>query len=487
MSFVAICLFAFGIQVSPNSKNSKSQPKEEMVMIRAPAGFATNVRKVDNDLVMAVIDNNLDEARLLISKGANPNFGMYPPLLSVHGTHQQIMSMADMLIENGAKVNVETGLFGSNVITQLLEHPDEKKPDVDPSDLVHYFIGKGVHVSYGTSSGETALHFAVRNGWLKCVKELLANKADVNARTKVISFDPKDIFRDAYSANDKFYDDWNEPGYRPTGMTPLHFAFDTKWNPEVVNALLDAGADIRAVTTNGWFVLHYAAHNHSKEAVNFCLSKGFQINQRTTLGNTALHLAMFPQPLWPSKEFAAFLFSLGVDKSLKNKQGETALAMIDRRAKLELNGISKDPDSNPYQNGESVTKYLNETRQFFDPKAKSLEIPEPPTFRNGIHYDPYEMGFLHVVRVVKPLPKSTLVTLTFTRNKQSEANRVQVKLQRPSMAGELATSPNDVHFELKKGESKRIRIVFPQSAGTKLKVRFKYEMTGDDGSGTQGG
>jgi len=81
--------------------------------------------------------------------------------------------------------------------------------------------------------------------------------------------------------------------------TPLHWAA-WKGHAEVVNALLDAGADIQAHNENdhwGTTPLHAAAHGNQKLAAEVLIRRGADVNavrasgQGTPLGETKAHNA----------------------------------------------------------------------------------------------------------------------------------------------------------------------------------------------------
>ena len=81
---------------------------------------------------------------------------------------------------------------------------------------------------------------------------------------------------------------------RSDGRSPLHYACD-KGHSEVVNALLEKGADAdlhaknSCVYSPGWAPLHFACiYGHSK-VVKTLLKKGADVHAKTNYGRTPLH------------------------------------------------------------------------------------------------------------------------------------------------------------------------------------------------------
>ena len=86
-------------------------------------------------------------------------------------------------------------------------------------------------------------------------------------------------------------------GYDPEvrdsiGMTPLHFAAKHTSNPDVVTALLEAGADISERSENGRTPLHFfASKNSNTEVITALLESGADIASRDNFGGMPLHRA----------------------------------------------------------------------------------------------------------------------------------------------------------------------------------------------------
>ena len=109
--------------------------------------------------------------------------------------------------------------------------------------------------------GWTPLHLAAHYGHAAVVEMLLANNADVHAR----------------SGN-------------PMRNHPLHAAAAGQ-RVETARLLLDAGADPNATQAGGFTPLHSAAQNGNRALVELLLSRGADVAARSDDGRTALSLA----------------------------------------------------------------------------------------------------------------------------------------------------------------------------------------------------
>jgi hypothetical protein len=108
-----------------------------------------------------------------------------------------------------------------------------------------------------------------------------------------------------------------------TRMTPLHFA---AWNDRlnIVQLLVNRGAQINAVDDEGTTSLHLAAMNNHLKVLKLLVNRGAQIDAVDNDGWNALHAAS----LWGSLDMCLFLISRGMDPSIANNEGQTALTLF---------------------------------------------------------------------------------------------------------------------------------------------------------------
>jgi len=103
------------------------------------------------------------------------------------------------------------------------------------------------------------------------------------------------------------------------GSTPLRMAIESK-RLSVVLILVDNGADLVRVYTNGRTALHYAVEGGDKEIVTALLAKRIDVNAKDARGTTPLLLAASK-----NVDIVTALISKGADVNARDTNGWTPL------------------------------------------------------------------------------------------------------------------------------------------------------------------
>ena len=138
---------------------------------------------------------------------------------------------------------------------------------VEWNDLegVRALLGKDAELVFSRNSlDETPLHLAVKWGYKAITQLLIANCADVNAKTA-------------------------------SGEGPLHYVAEDG-NEEIASWLLASGADLQSKNHAGQTALHWAAQNGHTGVVMLLLAHGADVNARDILGQTPFHLCAQWEP-----------------------------------------------------------------------------------------------------------------------------------------------------------------------------------------------
>ncbi|MBP2660532.1 MAG: nlpI 2 [Firmicutes bacterium] len=214
----------------------------------ATLGFVINVTTVNpdignatmNQLLLKGIDtNDLDMVKSAVANGANVNIydsGCQTGTALIRSLGKD--EIMNYLINAGADVNTEVYMNG---------WPGRKTTAFNGAicrrDLsaVQNMVDNGANVNYRDSMGYRPLDYAISTESIPIIKYLLEHGAVVN-----------------YNWVSNYFD----------GRTPLMTAVGEKGNIQIVQILIDAGADIKRVDARGQTVLDYAIRNGNKELIN---------------------------------------------------------------------------------------------------------------------------------------------------------------------------------------------------------------------------
>ncbi len=113
-----------------------------------------------------------------------------------------------------------------------------------------------------------------------------------------------------------------------TGATPLHFAA-LHGTVESVSLLIKKGADVNAVSENGWWPLGLAVNRGHLEMVSRLLAAGAQVDRPDKATRlTPLH----SPPLKGYGKICALLIDKGADVNVQGPEGRTPLYYAARYA-----------------------------------------------------------------------------------------------------------------------------------------------------------
>jgi ankyrin repeat protein len=273
-----------------------------------------------------------DMASLLISKGADVN----SIVRNGNTLLQSAVSIGDLdiiklLIDKGAKLDVKAS-DGSTVShaaavpgrKDIIELFVSKGADVSgfniaafmgDLDRVKEFVEKGTDVDVKDEAGWTALSWAICGGQKNVAEFLIEKGADVNTKCN-------------------------------RGWTPLFFAR----NKELSELLIDNGADVNTYSTDvhSGMPLHTAVAYGRRDIVELLINKGAEIDSKTNNGGTSLSLAA----QLGNRDIAELLINMGAEIDSKANNGGTPLraaAIYGQRDVAELL-INKGADINSKDN-----------------------------------------------------------------------------------------------------------------------------------------
>jgi ankyrin repeat protein/tetratricopeptide (TPR) repeat protein len=399
-------------------------------------------------------------------------------------------------------------------------------------ETVKVLLAAGADPNTENTIGLTPLSFAIESGSPETLKLLLAAKADPNSgkvnaplfcaihRKDTVSAElllnagaNPNATADVFLLNNgldptHFPDDWMEPGQSPVRhlqtVAPLWLAihgnepsmvnlllkfkadpngfqvngepvlFRALSSPEIVQALLEAGAKIDAHDGRNWQPLEMAVWWDYVPAVELLLKRGADPNARDPEGRTALHRAVAREP--SDRKMFELLLDYHADPNAQLDNGQTPLLLITTGNKsgaaeiaallrqhgaldkaphwdsIEVNRLSARSPATVFRQGTNDLNYRNRFTlletilNYYPYVAPGAMLP----VRDGVLTSPngekLGMAFPDLTRViiVRPTPGSTNET-RISVNLFDSANAIDCSKDMPLRLGDMVEIPERDH------------------------------------------
>lgn len=276
-------------------------------------------KNATNEFLQYLIDNDLESMKKLFAKGAVDINEQYENGTFIHfAIENGDTEMVTFLIEAGADifVKVTLGIVAGSENVELFEddtllHVAIRHNEID---IVKLLVKEGIDVNSRNAYGETPLQLAAEFSEVKTLKFLLKNGAKINEH----GFNELTAIHRAVMSsnieNIKFLvkkgADINDVDYQ--NKTVLHLAnYD---NIELVMYLADNVKDINARDELKRTCLHYAAYNSNNiNVINYLIEKGANITLTDKDGRTPLIYAIMESENDNKIDIVRFLIKNGSD------------------------------------------------------------------------------------------------------------------------------------------------------------------------------
>jgi len=222
----------------------------------------------------------------LSKKGLDFNIGStadYSPISAA--LYYKRKSSIEFLLENGFGINQK---FQPGNNTLLIAACEANAPEV-----VTYLISKGADVNITNDQNLNALGLMIPNKNMEMTELLYTNGATIDPAV-------------------------TSPEIRP-GITAL--ALSTLAGLPYMKWLVEKGADVNRIMSDGESALNWAVTSDSLEMVKYLVDHGAKVNLSDTSGMTILHRAIVAG----NTEIVKFLVDKGADINSENKSRETPL------------------------------------------------------------------------------------------------------------------------------------------------------------------
>ncbi len=244
------------------------------------------------------------------------------------------------LLKNAARVTDEhlsfcfAASFKSDECLKILFQHQQMAKDINYENPLHisarkgylkfikYLIDDEADVNEKDRKGQTPLHVSAREGHLECVKFFIDNNADVNAKDKEgqtplhVSASKGHLGCIKYLIDNKA--DVNAKDNK--GFTLLHI-FASTGDLEWCKYLIDNKADVNLKVTNGQTPLHISAWKNDLECMKFLIFNKANVNETDKAGHTPLHISSWKNHL----ECMIYLIDQKADVNAKDKNEQTPL------------------------------------------------------------------------------------------------------------------------------------------------------------------
>jgi ankyrin repeat protein len=234
---------------------AKNAPKEHIDFLLNNAARIDQIQNengnISNPLTVAISNNRVDMAKLLVERGADINTPIiFPPI--VRAAQSGNIDLIEYLLTNGADIDAIGGTDNSNSLVAAIGNQHWR--------AANFLLKEGINIEYIRPDGFTALHFATTSAApVDLVQQLIEKKLDINARNK-------------------------------NSDTALILATYHN-NTSHTDALINAGADINLKNNNGETPLHFAIHHSNFSIARKLVERGASIYSTNLQGQSPYSMA----------------------------------------------------------------------------------------------------------------------------------------------------------------------------------------------------
>ena len=290
-----------------------------------------DVNKITHDfrtyIFWAAYKGNLPLMENLLSKGARMDLTDshgYSILNFAAATGQRDLGIYEFCIANGADIKNEKNHDGKNALLSIA-------PKLEDLSMIDYFVSKGLHITDVDKHGNGIFNHAAKGGNIKVLKALVAKGVPTNVNSKTgenaIFFATKG--GRGITVNKEVFTYLESLGLKPNvktdkGVTPLHNLARSSNKQEDFEYFISKGVNVNETDSEGNTALIKASERNTLEIVSYLVSKSNDINFENTKGHTALTKAVKGNTI----DVVDFLLSKGAKADIMDKENNTLAKVL---------------------------------------------------------------------------------------------------------------------------------------------------------------
>ena len=305
-------------------------------------GADVNVTNNENQtaLLLACEDGNENAITVLLKAGADPNIADADGDICLHDAVRRDNSkeVIQAIIDHGADVNA-TNQDNCTALMFACHKGNE--------EIINILLKAGADPSIADGDGDTCLYDAIKGDCSKDVLQAIIDHGAASICANLTSLRP--LFLACSKGNGGAIEVLLNAGADVNvadtmGQTLLHRAILGRLGKDVLQTIVDHGANVNAANTNSVSPLMYACHKRNIDAMKVLMNAGAEPNIVDTFGASSIYHAIVGDC---SKKELQTIIDYGADVNVIDKHNCTALLLACKKGNVGAIGVLLNAGAKP--------------------------------------------------------------------------------------------------------------------------------------------